>query len=359
MIRLAFGCMRLPMNGNEVDKEHFTRMVDAYMEAGFNYFDTAHGYIDEKSEPAIRDCVSARYPRESFILTDKLTENYFECEEDFRPFFEKQLELCGVEYFDYYLMHAQNSGNYEKFTRCRAYEVAAQLKAEGKIRHVGISFHDNAETLDRILTDHPEVEAVQIQFNYLDYEDEGVQSRKCYEVCRKHGKDVLIMEPVRGGRLVDLPDGAKRILDGLGDGNSYASYAIRFAASFDGVISVLSGMSNMEQMLDNISYMKDFKPLDEREMAAVREVAAILRSKDAVSCTGCRYCVADCPMQIDIPAVFGCLNAKRDGKETDYEAVVAGRGRASDCVECGGCEKVCPQHLPIRKLLKQSAEVLE
>ncbi len=201
----GFGCMRLPMKDGEVDYGEFSRMADAFIDAGFNYFDTAHGYLNGKSETAIRDCVAKRYDRSRFLLTDKLTDPYFKKQEDIRPFFLSQLELCGVDYFDFYLMHAQDKANYEKFTRCKAYETAYAFKEEGLIRHFGISFHDKADVLDRILTEHPEIEIVQIQFNYVDYEDASVESRKVYEVCEKHSKPVIVMEPVKGGSLVNLP----------------------------------------------------------------------------------------------------------------------------------------------------------
>ncbi len=222
-------------------------MVDAFLDAGFNYFDTAHGYIQGRSETALRECLTSRYPRDRYILTNKLTGNFFKTEADIRPFFESQLQACGVEYFDYYLMHAQGAGNYGHYRACRAYETAFTLKAEGKVRHVGISFHDRAEVLEQILTDYPEIEVVQIQFNYVDYDDTAVQSRKCYDVCVKHGKPVIVMEPVKGGNLVNLPEDAKAVLDGL-HGGSPASYAIRFAASFPGIEMVLSGMSSLEQI---------------------------------------------------------------------------------------------------------------
>jgi oxidoreductase aldo/keto reductase family len=211
----GFGCMRLPMNGEEVDHAEFCRMADAFIAAGFNYFDTAHGYIKGKSETAIAACVSSRYPRERFLLTNKLTEPYFEKQEDIRPFFMQQLALCKVDYFDFYLMHAQNKKNYQKFKRCRAYETAWELKQEGYIRHLGLSFHDKAEVLDMILNEHPEIEFVQIQFNYLDYESDEVEGRKVYEVCEKHQKPVMVMEPVKGGSLVKLPEEADRILRDL------------------------------------------------------------------------------------------------------------------------------------------------
>ena len=343
----GFGCMRLPMNGDQVDIAETTRMVDEFLAQGFNYFDTAHGYIGGKSELALKECLTSRYPREAYSLTDKLTDSYFKTETDIRPFFESQLEACGVDYFDFYLMHAQNADNFKKFKACRAYETAFALKAEGRIRHVGLSFHDRAEVLDQILTEYPQIEVVQIQFNYLDYDDIAVQSRKCYEVCRKHGKPVLVMEPVKGGSLVNLPEEAKKVLDDL-HGGSPASYAIRFAAGFPGMMMVLSGMSNMEQMKDNLSYMRDFKPLNETELAAVNKVQEIFHKMNMIPCTACRYCVEGCPKQISIPDLFAIMNIKQLHHDWNadyyYEEVHTAPGRrASDCLKCGKCEKICPQ----------------
>ena len=356
----GFGCMRLPMNGDQVDIAETTRMVDEFLAQGFNYFDTAHGYIGGKSELALKECLTSRYPREAYSLTDKLTDSYFKTEADIRPFFESQLEACGVDYFDFYLMHAQNADNFKKFKACRAYETAFALKAEGRIRHVGLSFHDRAEVLDQILTEYPQIEVVQIQFNYLDYDDIAVQSRKCYEVCRKHGKPVLVMEPVKGGSLVNLPEEAKKVLDDL-HGGSPASYAIRFAAGFPGMMMVLSGMSSMEQMKDNLSYMRDFKPLNETELAAVNKVQEIFHKMNMIPCTACRYCVEGCPKQISIPDLFAIMNIKQLHHDWNadyyYEEVHTAPGRrASDCLKCGKCEKICPQHLPIRKLLEEVAK---
>lgn len=359
----GFGCMRLPMKDGEVDIDEMNRMVDAFLDAGFNYFDTAHGYLQGKSETALRTCLTERYPRSSYILTDKLTENFFDSEEDIRPLFESQLKACGVEYFDFYLMHAQGAGNYPHFKACRAYETAFALKAEGKVRHVGISFHDCAEVLEQILTDYPEVEVVQLQFNYADYDDPAVQSRKCYEVCVKHHKPVIVMEPVKGGNLADLPEDAKAVLEAL-HGGSAASYALRFAAGFPGILMVLSGMSNMEQMRDNISFMADFKPLNAKELAAVEQVQKIFRSKHLIPCTSCRYCTDGCPQHISIPDLFAAVNAKRFYHDWNadyyYNEVHTAPGRkASDCLKCGKCEKVCPQHLPIRQLLEDVAKEFE
>jgi len=357
--KLGFGCMRLPMNGKEVDYKEFTNMVDFFIESGFNYFDTAHGYLDGKSEIALKDCLTSRYPRDSYILANKLSDFCFEKQEDIRPFFESQLEICGVDYFDFYLLHAQNADNYKKYRACKAYETAFELKKEGKIKHVGLSFHDKAAVLEQILNDYPEVEFVQIQFNYVDYDDPSVEGKKVYEVCRKYNKPVMIMEPVKGGSLVNLPETAQRIFDQL-NGGSNASYAIRYAAGFDGVFMVLSGMGNMDMIADNISYMSDFKPLSEKEQEAVFKVCSILKGQDIIPCTACKYCVAGCPQNIAIPDLFACLNGKKNfhNWNTDYYYSVHTQfgGKASDCIECGLCEKSCPQHLEIRKLLKEVAK---
>ncbi|MBO7398038.1 MAG: aldo/keto reductase [Clostridia bacterium] len=361
----GFGCMRLPMADGEVDREEFSKMADAFIAAGFNYFDTAHGYLSGKSETAIRDCVSARHDRSEFLLTDKLSGSYFETTEDIKPFILSQLELCGVDYFDFYLMHAQNRENYKKYKETRAYETAYALKEEGLIRHFGLSFHDSPEVLDMILSEHPEVEVVQIQLNYIDWNDATVNSRGVYEVCEKYGKPVIVMEPVKGGSLVNLPEEADSIFRELG-GNSNAGYALRFAAGFPNIAMVLSGMSSFDQMEDNLSTMRDFRPLDIEESDAVARVCSVFKNLNLIPCTACRYCVDQntCPMDIRIPLIFAALNSFETFKTWNskfyYKTVLTKEhGKASDCLKCGMCEEVCPQHLEIRNLLEIAAEKFE
>lgn len=348
--KLGFGLMRLPMIGEDIDVPQLTKMVDLFLANGFRYFDTAHGYHNGKSEIAIRECLAKRYPRDSYILTDKLSLHFFQSQEEIRPLFQEQLDACGVEYFDFYLMHALSAVRMPHFRRTRAFETVEQLKAEGKIRHIGISFHDTAEVLDQILTEYPQIEIVQLQFNYLDYNDPKVQSRKCYEVCRKHHKPVLVMEPVKGGILANLPQNAEKTLLEL-DNRSNASYAIRYAAGFEGVQMVLSGMSNLEQMEDNLKTMKDFQPLNLLEQKAISKVAGILRSQEEIPCTGCRYCTEVCPQKIPIPEIFSKINAKRQNHNTKTI-------QKYDCIHCGECERICPQNLDIRNLLTAAAEEL-
>ena len=332
----GFGCMRFPMIDKKVDVEHTKQMIDRFIKEGFNYFDTAHTYIDGQSEPVLKECLVERYPREAYILTNKLTTYCFEKEEEIVPLFESQLEACGVDYFDFYLLHAQNAELFSKYKKCNAYE--------------------------QILTEYPEIEVVQIQFNYLDYEDVGIESRKCYEVCVKYNKPVIVMEPIRGGSLVNLPEEAKQVLDEL-QGGSYASYALRFAAGFDQMMMVLSGMSTIEQVEDNVSFMKDVKPLSEKELEAVWKVRDIIKSKGSIPCTACKYCMDVCPQNIAIPDLFSDMNAKTIFNNWSsgyyYNIHTKNNGKASDCIKCGKCEKICPQHLSIRKHLEDVAEAFE
>ena len=363
--KFGFGCMRLPMVNGAVDMPQFCDMVDAFLASGLNYFDTAHGYLGGKSERALREGLTSRYPREKYILTNKLSTHFFTREDQIRPLFEEQLKACGVNYFDFYLMHAQDGAIFEKYKKCRAYETALELKAEGKIRHFGISFHDKADVLDRILTEYPQIEAVQMQFNYVDYEDPSVESRKVYETAVKHGKPVIVMEPVKGGSLVNLPEKAQQAFDAL-HGGSNASYALRFAAGFDNMMMVLSGMSTIEQLKENVSFMAEPKKLTEEETAAVNKVRGIFASMSMIPCTACHYCVLDndCPKKIQIPELFSCYNLKTTfhNWNQDYyynNILTRDHGKASDCLKCGKCERICPQHLPIRKLLEKVAGEFE
>lgn len=359
----GFGVMRLPVTGETVDYDKTREMFDVFLAAGFNYFDTAHGYLGGQSEIAVRECLTSRYPRDAYILTNKLSGHFIQKQEDIRPLFQKQLEACGVEYFDFYLMHAQDREDFQKFRALGCYETALELKTEGKIHHFGISFHDQADVLEQILTEYPQVEVVQIQLNYVDFEDPSVQSRKCLEVCRKYGKPAIVMEPVKGGSLVNLPESARKVFEELHGGSS-ASYAIRFAASQEGVSMVLSGMADVDMVRENCGYMKNFRPLDESEQAAVGKVCEIFRSLGTIPCTGCRYCTEVCPQGIAIPNIFALLNAKRIWNSWNsnyyYDIISSGTGtRASECLKCGKCEEICPQHLQIRELLNDAVQEFE
>lgn len=344
----GFGCMRFPKIDGEADIPQIKDMVDAFLEAGFNYFDTLKFYMDGQSEQIVKACLTSRYPRDCYVLTDKLSVHCFKTKEDVLPLFQEQLDNCGVDYFDFYFYHALKAERHKFFTEEGIYDIGKQLLASGKIRHLGMSFHDTADVLDQILTEHPEIEVVQLQFNYVDYLDPKIQSRECYEVCRKHGKPVMVMEPVKGGALANLPDGAADLMTQ----GSPASYALRYAASFENVIMVLSGMSSMEQVRDNIATMRDFKPLTQDEHRIIDQVRTIYQSQNKIPCTSCRYCVEDCPAGLDIPALFACLNDKHQNVEGAEERYAAQAVPADACIGCGHCETVCPQGLHIRQLLK-------
>ena len=360
--KLGFGCMRLKMtDDNKVDYPEFCRMIDAFIAAGFNYFDTAHGYIDGQSETAIRDCLVARYDREDFVLANKLSCWYFEKEEDVLPLFETQLTQCGVDYFDFYLFHSVTQTYYEKFKSCNAFEIVKKQKELGRIKHIAMSFHDTAEVLDRILTEQPFIEAVQLQLNYLDYDDPGVQSKACYDVAVKHGKKVIVIEPVRGGYLASLPARAAEVFDRLGrGGRSYASYALRYAASFPEVFMVLSGMGNTDMMRDNINTFSEFVPLSPEETAAADRAREIIREVRQIPCTKCRYCTEVCPKNIPVPDIFAVYNQVLAAKITRGQAkelFPKEPGLAADCIKCGKCENVCPQNIEIRKILEKISKL--
>lgn len=363
--KFGFGCMRLPqLEDKTVDLAAFTEMVDAFLDGGLNYFDTARPYLSGNSEPALAAALTSRHDRTEFVLADKLSPSSFERAEEVRPLIEDQLRTCGVDYFDYYLMHSQGMGNYPKYRECRAYEQAFEARDAGLVRHVGLSFHSSAAFLDQILTENPDIEFVQLQINYLDYESGVIQSRLCLETARAHGKPVIVMEPVKGGRLVNLPPEAVDALAAAGPG-SPASYALRFAAGLPGVEMVLSGMGSMDMVRDNVATFSPFTPLSEAELAAVERATEALRGQNVIGCTACRYCVDGCPKKINIPDLFSCLNAKRAYNEDSagfyYKSVHTGHGHglASECVGCGKCEAACPQHLPIRELLKDVAAEFE
>ena len=368
--KLGFGSMRLPLtepeNYKAVDVTQVERMVDVFIERGFTYFDTAYMYHEFTSECVMREALVKRYPRDRFTLATKLPTMFLDKEGDQERIFDEQLEKCGVDYFDYYLLHNLNTINYRNVIRFDSFGFVARKKAEGKIRHVGFSFHDRAELLDEILTAHPETEFVQLQINYLDWDNESIQSRKCYEVARRHGKRIVVMEPVKGGTLARLPEEAERLFRSIRPDSSPASWAIRYAAGLEGVMVVLSGMSSMEQVLDNTAFMHHFEPLGPRERDAIAEVVGIIGRLTAIPCTACRYCVEGCPKHIAIPDYFALYNAEKYGLSKGasaqlvyYNNLVKTHGRASDCIACRKCEHSCPQHLPIVDLLKQVASIFE
>jgi predicted aldo/keto reductase-like oxidoreductase len=370
MKKLGFGLMRLPQTDpddySSVDIEAVKKMADDFMANGFTYFDTAAPYHQGQSEVAFREAVAKRYPRSAYTITDKLSLFMIKDEKEFPGFFEAQLERLGVEYVDYYWLHGLGEPSYRQAETMHAFEFVKQLKAEGKVKHIGLSFHDKAALLDEILTKHPEMEYVQIQLNYLDWEDATVESRKCYEVATKHHKPVIVMEPIKGGSLVNIPNEAKELFAQVQPERSVASWAVRFAATPDNVMMVLSGMSDEAQMADNISYMKDFRPLNKAEQDTVSKAAEIIKNSITIPCTGCRYCMDDCPMKIAIPDYFAIYNnLNRFGAQqgmvamTYYGNLTQSHGKASECLKCGKCENRCPQHLPIRQYLCDVAEALE
>ena len=370
--KLGFGLMRLPQNdpgdpGN-IDFEELKKMVDLFIERGFTYFDTAWMYNAFKSEDAVKEVLTSRHPRETFTLATKLHSAFIETEEDRDKVFNAQLQKTGAGYFDYYLLHGIEGSMLEKYERLNCFDWLLNKKKEGLVRHCGFSFHDTPEILDKILTDHPEMEFVQLQINYLDWESEWIQSRKCYETAVKHGKPVVVMEPVKGGTLAKVPQEVIDLFKAHEPELSVPSWAIRFVASLENVMVVLSGMSNLKQLDDNTSYMKDFKPLTEEEIRLCHQAAQIINSQIAIPCTACHYCTEGCPMNICIPEYFSLYNEdmREDLEEkgwtinfSNYDNLNDRHGKASDCIGCGQCESVCPQHLQIIDLLKDVAKHFE
>ena len=368
MKKLAFGLMRLPIidgDNTKIDLEKVKEMIDYFLAQGFTYFDTAYVYHGGNSEKAFGELVASRYPRDAFTITDKMPMFSPKTPEDYERIFNEQLQRCQVEYFDWYFLHALNIRTYEEYVvKEKAFDFVFRKKQEGKIKHVGFSFHDSAEVLDKILTEHPEVELVQLQINYIDYESPTIQSRKCYEVARKHGVPMTIMEPLKGGKLINIPVQAQKLLKDYHPDLSIASWGIRYASSLDGVIAVLSGMSNMEQVIDNTSYMKEFEPLNGEEYQIIDQVVEIINSAIEIPCTACKYCVDGCPMHIAIPQYFSLLNdLKQFGPNNfrinQYKRIAENNGLASSCIECGQCEGICPQHLHIIEGLKKVAKEFE
>ena len=367
MPKLGFGLMRLPRleDGKTIDVEQCKKMTDMFLDAGMKYFDTA--YVYEGSEEAAKKFLVDRHPRDSYYLTSKLNAGSWAAknEEEAKKELEISLERTGAGYFDFYLLHALSKDNVENYEKYGIWDFVKQAKADGKIRHFGFSFHDQPELLDEILTKHPEAEFVQLQLNYGDWENPSVRSHANYEVCVKHNKPVVVMEPIKGGTLANPPKSIQDLFKAANPDASVASWAVRFAASLDNVMVVLSGMSNIEQMADNLSYMKDFKPLSKSESETVDQARHIIESIDQIPCTGCHYCTGGCPMHIQIPDIFAAMNrnyvyGEMESAKKRYASAVSGdHGKASQCVHCRQCENACPQHIQITSWLEKAVDMFE
>lgn len=362
--RLGFGLMRLPKDAQGVIiQETVNDMVDAFMQQGFTYFDTAYAYSG--SEASIKKALVDRYDRNSFTIADKLPAWRLHTADDVERIFQESLKLCGVDYFDYYLLHSIEKKHYSTYEKYHCFEFLKEMKEKGKIKHIGFSFHDTPDFLEQVLTEHPEMEFVQLQLNYLDWNNGVIQSKNNLEIARKYHKPVVVMEPVKGGTLANLSREAEMIFKNYDDTKSNASWALRFIASQDGIMTILSGMSTMAQLKDNLETMSNFQPLDDEEVLLIDQVRDCILSKPAVSCTGCRYCTPGCPLKIQIPDLFTAYNSQLIyGESARYKTyykdhVGSGHGTASACLQCGQCEAVCPQHLEIMSFLKKVAETFE
>ncbi len=366
--KLGFGLMRLPLldsnDAASIDIEQTKQMVDEFIEQGFTYFDTAWMYCGFASENAAKEALVDRYPRDSYTLATKLHAGFLQSKEDRDRIFNEQLKKTGVDYFDYYLLHDIGYDHYKKYNELDCFTWLKEKKEQGLVKHIGFSYHDNAKLLDQVLSEHPEMEFVQLQINYLDWESEGIQSKKCYEAAVKHNIPVIVMEPIKGGTLANVSEPVEQIFKNYNSEASVASWAIRFAASLENVVMVLSGMSNIEQLHDNISYMKELVPLNQEEQQLISKAVTMINGNISIPCTACEYCVDGCPKKIAIPKYFSLYNAdKQEIKEKGwtpqgeyYDRLTGVFGKASDCIACGQCEKACPQHLPIIKHLSAVAE---
>ena len=363
--RLAFGLMRLPKNQDgSIDVPQVCEMADRFIAAGGTYFDTAYVYDGGDSEKAFRAAVADRYPRDAYTLATKLNAAMGATDEkSAKDEFRISLERTGAGFFDYYLLHAMQISTYQKYDKYGLWDFVKEQKAKGLIRHWGFSFHATPDLLEKLLDEHPDAEFVQLQINYADWENPGVASRRNWEICRERGKPVMIMEPVKGGILADPIPGVREVFDASGTDASYASWALRFAAGLEGVHAVLSGMSSIAQMEDNLKTFRFFRPLDEKEMELIRRAQKALDADKSIPCTACHYCTKGCPMAIPIPEVFNVINRRKGSPEfrtvREYNIVTAGKGKAGDCVSCGQCERVCPQGLKIISLLRECKEALE